>query len=384
MREPRMTDLGEGEVVGDRFRVEGFLGKGGMGAVLAATDLETGRKVALKVMRSAFAGDEHLLERFRREAEVLGRIDHPAVVGVKDAGALPDGNFFIALERLEGETLKHFIAREGRMPLQLLVPMIQGLCGALAAAHAQEVVHRDVKPSNVFLPMRPEASLSVEGAESLVKLVDFGVAKVAGGRKLTMTGGAVGTFQYMAPEQLRGDSDVDGRADVYSVGVLAYEALTGAHPFKKEKATHMDVVNSILNGEYERLRKRRPELPKSLETVIAKGMHHARELRYQSAEAFSRELNEAAREFLSRETHPAPPEIRQSFGSAHPTVPARPAKELLGDEPAEKKPATPEEVAPTAPESIIVLPGMDKSTRRTAFAVVAAIVVLAGVAWFLM
>jgi serine/threonine-protein kinase len=319
-----MTDLEPGEVVGERFRIEHILGKGGMGAVLAATDLESGRKVALKVMRSAFAGDSHLLERFRREAEVLAKIDHPAVVGVMDAGALPDGNYFIALERLDGETLKHFLAREGRMPLPLLIPVINGLAGALSAAHAQGVVHRDVKPSNVFLPSQPEQSLSLEGAQSLVKLVDFGVAKVAGARKLTMIGGAVGTFQYMAPEQLRGESDVDGRADVYSVGILAYEALTGVLPFKKpEGVNHMDIVACIMNGEYPRLRSVRPELPAQIEVVIARAMHHDRRLRYQQAEDFAHDLAETAREFLVRETTPAPPSARAELLSSRPTVPAK-------------------------------------------------------------
>ncbi len=331
MRPVRMTDLGKGEIVGERFRIDGVLGKGGMGAVLAATDLEDGSEVALKVMRSAFADDEHLLERFKREAQVLQKIDHPAVVGVKEAGTLPDGVFYIALERLEGETLKSFVLREGRMPLQLLIPVVQGLCGALSAAHAQDVVHRDVKPSNVFLPAGPEKSLSLEGAESMVKLVDFGVAKVAGGRKLTVTGGAVGTFQYMAPEQLRGDPDVDRRADVYSVGVVVYEALTGVHPFKPtgeeaERKPHMEVVQAILTGDYPRLRTHRPELPKSLEAVVAKAMHHERELRYQTADELAEEMSRVVREFLVRPTTPAPPNAASTL-SGRPTAPAKPAKE---------------------------------------------------------
>ncbi len=322
-----MTDLGEGEVIGERFRIDGVLGKGGMGAVLAATDLRDGSEIALKVMRSAFADDEHLLARFKREAEVLQQIDHPAVVGVKEAGTLPDGIFYIALERLEGETLKSFVLREGRMPLQILIPIVQGLCGGLAAAHAMDIIHRDVKPSNVFLPALPEHSLSHEGAESLVKLVDFGVAKVAGGRKLTVTGGAVGTFQYMAPEQLRGDPELDGRADIYSVGVVIYEALTGVHPFKPtgedaDKKPHSEVVQAILNGDYPHLREERPELPRTLESVVAKAMHHEKELRYQTAAELAEELTAVVKDFLIRETTPAPPNLAATV-SGRPTAPAK-------------------------------------------------------------
>jgi serine/threonine-protein kinase len=374
----RMTDLGEGEVVGERFRIEGVLGKGGMGAVLAATDLEDGSKIALKVMRSAFADDAHLLERFKREAQVLQKIDHPAVVGVKEAGTLPDGVFYIALERLEGETLKSFVLREGRVPLQLLVPVVQGLCGALSAAHEQNVVHRDVKPSNVFLPSRPEQSLSLEGAETLVKLVDFGVAKVAGGRKLTRTGGAVGTFQYMAPEQLRGDPDVDGRADVYSVGVVVYEALTGVHPFKPigenaKKKPHMEVVQSILTGEYPRLREHRPELPKSLETVVAKAMHHEKLLRYQTAQELADELTKVAREFVVRETTPAPPNALAKI-SGRPTAPAKVIDELLAEASAD---------AAAEPLDVEAAP-LGRKTPSWIWAAAVLAVVAIGTAFFLM
>ncbi len=318
-----MTELEPGDVLGERFRIERFLGKGGMATVLAATDLETGRQVALKVMRSMYSGDETLLERFRREAEVLRKINHHAVVGVEDAGQLPGGNFFIALELLEGETLKRFISREIRVPLPLLVPVIEGLSGALTAAHDAGVVHRDIKPSNIFLPAGPEKSLSQRDSASLVKLVDFGVAKIAGAAKLTITGGSVGTFKYMSPEQLRGAGDVDHRADVYALGVVAYEALSGEHPFASDK-TRVEVVQMILNGDYPRLRKSRPELPKSIELVVAKAMHHERGLRYQTVEEFSRDFTRAATEFLSRPTHPAPAEGETPLmHSARPTVPAK-------------------------------------------------------------
>ncbi|MBW2461499.1 MAG: serine/threonine protein kinase [Deltaproteobacteria bacterium] len=319
----RMTELEAGDVLGERFRIERFLGKGGMATVLAATDLETGRRVALKVMRSMHSGDQTLLERFRREAEVLRKIDHHAVVGVEDAGELPGGNFFIALELLEGETLKRFVSREIRVPLPLLVPVVEGLSGALTAAHAAGVVHRDIKPSNIFLPAGPEKSLSLRDSASLVKLVDFGVAKIAGAAKLTITGGSVGTFKYMSPEQLRGTGDVDHRADIYALGVVAYEALSGEHPFASDK-TRQEVVQMILNGDYPRLRKRRPELPKSVALVVAKAMHHERGLRYQTAEEFSRDFTRAVFEFLSRPTRPAPTtEADPLLHSGRPTMPAK-------------------------------------------------------------
>lgn len=328
-----MTELEAGDMLGERFRILRFLGKGGMATVLAATDLETGRDVALKVMRSMYSGDETLLERFRREAEVLHKIDHHAVVGVEDAGRLPGGNFFIALELLEGETLKRFIVREVRVPLQLLVPVVEGLSGALAAAHAAGVVHRDLKPSNIFLPAGPETSLSRQGSASLVKLVDFGVAKIAGASKLTLTGGAVGTFKYMSPEQLRGADDVDHRADIYALGVVAYEALTGVHPFASERA-RVEVVQMILNGDYPRLRQNRAELPKGIARVVAKAMHHERGLRYQTVEEFSRDFARAAAEFLARPTHPAPPHGGAPvMMSSRPTVRAKVGRDSHLDTP---------------------------------------------------
>ncbi len=285
------TKLRKGVLVGERFRIEGMLGEGGMGAVASAVDLESGQRVALKLMRTSASDDASLVERFRREAAVLRAINHPAVVGVKDAGALPDGTLFIALELLEGETLKRYLRREGRMRHELLLPVIRGLCSALGAAHDAGIVHRDIKPSNIFLPLTENVhELSGPGGESLVKLVDFGVAKVAGGRRLTITGGTVGTYRYMAPEQLTGAPDLDARADIYALGVVAYEALTGELPFAGK--TLDEIVGNILKGRHRPIREVAPDVPKEVASVVAKAMALLPESRFDTtselADAFAR------------------------------------------------------------------------------------------------
>jgi serine/threonine-protein kinase len=305
-----------GDVLGERFEILAHLGQGGMGAVLACLDRQTGKKVALKLMRSVLASDERLVERFKREARVLEAIDHPAVVGVEEAGTLPDGTHFIAMELLEGETLKDFLKSQGRMALELLLPIVGGLAGALAAAHEQGVIHRDIKPSNIFLPARPAISLSTPEGSELVKLVDFGVAKMSGERKLTQLGDVVGTYRYTSPEQLIG-IEADARADIYSLGVVMYEALAGEPPFPS--GTFSTVVEAIVKGAYRPLRELVPDLDPQIEAVIAKAMATDREKRFSTA----RELSEAfTRAYVKRSLEPRP---LDPHGSQRPTLPGKPA-----------------------------------------------------------
>jgi len=218
----RMT----GRLLGGRYRVVSRLGEGGMGAVYLCAHEVLGRRYAVKVLRPDLATDAELALRFRNEAIAASRIGGENVVDVLDFGAEEDGAHYYVMEALEGRSLGALIAEEGPLAVARALALLEQLCCALGAAHARGVVHRDVKPDNVFVVRRDD------GTER-AKLIDFGISQVkpAGppGERLTRAGAIIGTPEYMAPEQAAGDP-VDHRADVYALGVLAYEMLTGTLP----------------------------------------------------------------------------------------------------------------------------------------------------------
>jgi len=218
----RMT----GRLLGGRYRVVSRLGEGGMGAVYLCAHEVLGRRYAVKVLRPDLATDAELALRFRNEAIAASRIGGENVVDVLDFGAEEDGAHYYVMEALEGRSLGALIAEEGPLAVSRALALLEQLCRALGAAHARGVVHRDVKPDNVFVVRRDD------GTER-AKLIDFGISQVkpAGppGERLTRAGAIIGTPEYMAPEQAAGDP-VDHRADVYALGVLAYEMLTGTLP----------------------------------------------------------------------------------------------------------------------------------------------------------
>jgi serine/threonine protein kinase len=269
----RTTLFIPGQRIGDRFRVEGFLGRGGAGNVLSAVDEETGERVALKLLRSNARMDPVMVERFRREAKALSDIDHPGVIGVKDAGPLDDGTLFLAMELIEGQTLARLVS-DGPVDAAFLKPVVAGLCGALAAIHALGIIHRDVKPANIFLPSTGEA-------EDAVKLVDFGVAKIHGLEGITTTAVSVGTAPYMAPEQLRG-RPLDARVDVYATGVTMYEALVGKRPFYSTPERH--IYEAILAGEYQPISELAPDVPATVAEVVERAFTADPAERFNSAE----------------------------------------------------------------------------------------------------
>jgi eukaryotic-like serine/threonine-protein kinase len=218
----------------DRYRVLEKIGEGGMSEVFEAEHIHLGKKVALKLLRRELASDAQAVERFRREARTTSTLGHPNVVHVIDFGHAADGSLYLAMEWLSGETLAARL-EEGPLPQDLALEVIEQVCDGLAAAHAAGVVHRDMKPANVFL--------AHDGRGALVaKVLDFGIAKLAmTDSSLTRTGTFVGTPDYIAPEQALGE-EVDGRADVYSVGVMLYQLLTGTVPFSGD--TFMAVIHA--------------------------------------------------------------------------------------------------------------------------------------------
>jgi eukaryotic-like serine/threonine-protein kinase len=215
-------------IIERKYRIDQVVGRGGMGAVYRARDERLDRDVAIKVVRAELLHDPGARSRFRREAQIVARLQHPGIVSVFDYGTLPDGGAFLVMELVRGDDLRRVLRRDGPMPASRVLPLVAAMCAAVQAAHRDGVLHRDLKPENILL---------VEG-EAPVKVLDFGVAKlVADGAveetglgALTGAGVVLGTPAYMAPEQLR-SAPVDARADIFSLGVIAYEMLTGELPF---------------------------------------------------------------------------------------------------------------------------------------------------------
>jgi serine/threonine protein kinase len=247
--------------------VEARLGAGGMGVVYRGVHGPTGRKVAVKVLKASGEGGEAETNRFLREVKYTASLAHPNIIGVLDVGRTAQGELFYVMELLEGESLSERIKREQRLPAMQVVPIARQVCAALGAAHAQGIVHRDVKPANVMLvPQR--------GAAPLVKVVDFGIARAVGrdaahDTALTGTGVAVGTLQYMAPEQLLG-VELDGRADVYALGAMLFQALTGTHLFPGKDTSSL--LYHQVNTRPELACERAPDanIPTALARVIAR------------------------------------------------------------------------------------------------------------------
>jgi serine/threonine-protein kinase len=213
--------LAPGATLLGRFQIERLIGSGGMGAVYLASDRQIGEQVALKVIARGLADDPAVADRFRREASAARRITHPNVIRIHDLGE-DAGLMFLSMEYFPGRTLAAIVAARRQLPLGDATPILRQVCDALRAAHAAGVVHRDLKPQNILVNDRGE-----------VRVIDFGLAKAAAQRSLTATGLILGTPDYMAPEQVRGQP-VDHRADIYSLGAMTYHLLCGRPPFVAE------------------------------------------------------------------------------------------------------------------------------------------------------
>jgi serine/threonine protein kinase len=232
--EPTSDLARSGLIVAGKFRLDSLIGRGGMGSVWSATHLGLGHQIAIKLVSREFVRSPAALRRFDAEAKAVARLQSRHVVQVYDNGALDDGTPYIAMELLAGESLQQRIDRAGPLSLRETVSILAQCCRALSRAHSMGIVHRDIKPDNIFL-----ARTADEDGE-VVKILDFGVAKVAmgtgtdGDQSVTKTGSVLGTPLYMSPEQARGLKTVDHRTDVYSLGLVAYTMLTGRDAFEGE------------------------------------------------------------------------------------------------------------------------------------------------------
>jgi serine/threonine protein kinase len=282
---PEGEDPLVGRLLAESYEVTRVLGEGGMGRVYEARHRRlTGKRFAVKLLHPDLARQPDVVTRFQREAEAASAISHPNVVGVHDVNVTDDGQPYIVAELLSGEELGEYLERVGKLAAPDAVRIVRQICKALQAAHDKGVVHRDVKPENVFL------TGDVSRLDTtLVKVLDFGISKVAsaGGESLTKTGMVMGTPDYMAPEQARGDR-VDARADVYAVGAILYRALTGRKPF--EGLDPMATLTAVLVQEPGRPTTLNPSVPLALELVVQRAMAKNPADRYQTMAELDREL----------------------------------------------------------------------------------------------
>jgi serine/threonine protein kinase len=273
-----------GRVIDRKYRLDARIGFGGMGDVYRASRLVIGDQVAIKILHAAHVSDPQAGERFRREAQAAARLKHPNAVSIYDFGVTSDGLVYLVMELVEGQNLRQIIKQQGPLAPATVSEITNQVCSALQVAHQQNVVHRDLKPDNIMV------NVTISGLR--VKVLDFGIAKLrdlATGN-LTVTGNVMGTPHYMSPEQCLGE-EIDNRSDLYSLGVVMYQMLTGSLPFNSSTSTA--VVMQHVNKEPPSLRSINLSISPAVEAVVLHALAKRREDRPQSADALARELGAA-------------------------------------------------------------------------------------------
>jgi serine/threonine-protein kinase len=275
-----VTDALIGTLFDGRYKIVRRLGSGGMADVYLAEDQELGRRVAIKILNDRHAHDEQFVERFRREAKNAAGLSHPNVVAIYDRGEA-EGTYYIAMEYLEGKSLKELIVSRGPAPVPVAIDYARQILAALRFAHRNGIVHRDIKPHNVL----------VDG-EGRIKVTDFGIARAGAASQMTEAGSIVGTAQYLSPEQAKGTA-VDQRSDIYSLGIVLYELLTGSVPFTGD--TPVEIAMKHISQTPEPPSAMRPDVPHELDMVVVRSLAKDPSERYQSAEEMEADLERVQR-----------------------------------------------------------------------------------------
>ena len=375
--------LQPGELFDRRYRIIKKLGEGGMGEVYAAEHTTLQKRVAIKLLRPEIVSNHEAVKRFRQEATSSSSIGHPNIIRIEDFADLPDGRIYLCMELLDGAPLNELLRPPHQLsPDRLLNVMIKTGHG-LSAAHKKGIVHRDMKPENIFV--------TFQDGEDVPKILDFGIAKVAGNdgqNNLTRTGTIFGTPFYMAPEQALGQQ-VDGRADIYAMGVILYEVFSGSVPFRGE--SFMGILTQHITTEPEPVMQRAiaagKVLPPGLDAVIARAMVKDPERRYQTMDELVQALvgvyRVAAGSGMSAYMEAYQPPRSQMMGAQHPPPPQTPPPHGAVPTPPPMVVASSSNVFPAA-DSIAMPVHGKKSSAGVIFAIIAVLAVIGGgVAMFL-
>jgi eukaryotic-like serine/threonine-protein kinase len=282
--------LNSGDLIQSRYRLLRLLGSGASGSVWAARNELIDRDVALKMMRPEVAEDAVALQRFFNEAKASGRVRSPSIIEILDLGQAEDGSPFLVFELLEGESLDERLRRDSTVPAEQLLDLLAGVAKALDLAHGSGIIHRDLKPANIFIT-------KTQSGHPIAKILDFGISKVVdtgSNFSLTRTGTVVGSPAYMSPEQASGREDLDARADIWSLGVVMYEALTGTLPH--QAVNYNALMVRILTQDCDPVLTRKTDLPPSVCAIVDACLKRERDQRTSNAGLLAKQMDGAVRE----------------------------------------------------------------------------------------
>lgn len=270
--------LSKGQKINDRYEIIKTIGEGGMANVYLANDTILDRKVAIKVLRGDLSNDEKFIRRFKREALSVSNLSHPNIVEVYDVGE-EDGNYYIVMEYIEGKTLKQLLQKRGALTLNEVIDIMTQLTDGLAHAHEAYIIHRDIKPQNIMIE-----------DNGLVKITDFGIAMALNSTQLTQTNSVMGSVHYLPPEQANGKGSTV-KSDIYSLGILMYELLTGSVPFKGDTA--VEIALKHMKEKIPSIRKQNPTIPQSVENIVLKATAKNPKNRYDNVRDMYKDLQTA-------------------------------------------------------------------------------------------
>lgn len=270
--------LSKGQKINDRYEIIKTIGEGGMANVYLANDTILDRKVAIKVLRGDLSNDEKFIRRFKREALSVSNLSHPNIVEVYDVGE-EDGNYYIVMEYIEGKTLKQLLQKRGALTLNEVIDIMTQLTDGLAHAHEAYIIHRDIKPQNIMIE-----------DNGLVKITDFGIAMALNSTQLTQTNSVMGSVHYLPPEQANGKGSTV-KSDIYSLGILMYELLTGSVPFKGDTA--VEIALKHMKEKIPSIRKQNPTIPQSIENIVLKATAKNPKNRYDNVRDMYKDLQTA-------------------------------------------------------------------------------------------